>query len=512
MSRQMPSFVGQASACQRPPAGAFFLGLLIFVSCASAQIRTVALPGKSPLVTFRIVFTTGSAADPADKPGLAYLTAQMISDGGTKDLTYKQVEDALFPMAAGVNAQVDKEMCTFGGATHVDNLAEYYKLLRAMLLTPGWREDDFRRVKDDAINAIKVGLRGNNDEELGKEVLYETLYQGTPYGHFNGGTVSSLEKISLDDLKAFYKSQYSQSQLIIGIAGGYTPEFLVSMKKDFAALPAAARPQPAPPATSAPGTVEKSRIVIVDKDTRSVAFSLGYPIEVTRARPDYAALLLVSSYLGQHRMSSGVLYDRLREKRGLNYGDYAYIEYFPRGMFLMEPQPNLARHRQIFQVWIRPVEPPTAKFALRLALFELDKLNKNGLTQEQFERTREFLSKYVNVLTRTKRAELGYAIDSLFYGIPPYNDYLKTQLAKLTLADVNRAIKQYIRTDRLVVAAVTRNGEDLKRQLASEDASPMTYNSPKPKEIAEEDKLVVKWPLGLKLEDIKVRPVGEVFQ
>ena len=236
--------------------------------------------------------------------------------------------------------------------------------------------------------------------------------------------------------------------------------------------------------------------MIVDKDTRSVAFSIGYPIDVTRARPDYAALLLVSSYLGQHRMSSGVLYDRMREKRGLNYGDYAYIEYFPRGMFLMEPQPNLARHQQIFQVWIRPVEPPTAKFALRLALFELDKLNKNGLTQEQFDRTREFLGKYVNVLTRTKRAELGYAIDSLFYGIPPYNDYLKTQLAKLTLADVNRVIKQYIRTDRLVIVAVTRNGEDLKRQLASDDASPMTYNSPKPPQITDEDKLVVKWPLG----------------
>ena len=80
----------------------------------------------------------------------------MIADGGTKDLTYKQIGDALFPMASGVSAQVDKEMSTFGGATHVDNLDAYYKLLRGMLLTPGWREDDFRRVKDDAINAIKV--------------------------------------------------------------------------------------------------------------------------------------------------------------------------------------------------------------------------------------------------------------------------------------------------------------------------------------------------------------------
>jgi len=138
--------------------------------------------------------------------------------------------------------------------------------------------------------------------------------------------------------------------------------------------------------------------------------------------------------------------------------------------------------------------------------------NRNGLTQESFDRTREFLGKYVNVLTRTKRAELGYAVDSLYYGIPQYNDYLKTQLAKLTLADVNRVVKQYIRTDRLVVAAVTRNGEDLKRQLSSDDASPMTYNSPKPKEITDEDKLVIKWPLSWKAQDITVRPVGEVFQ
>src|ERR1035437_10013658 len=161
------------------------------------------------------------------------------------------------------------------------------------------------------------------------------------------------------------------------------------MKKDFAALPATAGPQPAKAAASTADTIERTRVVIVDKDTRSVAFSIGYPIDVTRARPDYAALLLVSSYLGQHRMG-GVLYDRMREMRGLNYGDYAYIEYFPRGMFLIEPQPNLGRHQQIFQVWIRPVEPPTAKFALRLALFELDKLSKNGLTQEAFERTRDF--------------------------------------------------------------------------------------------------------------------------
>lgn len=67
-------------------------------------------------------------------------------------------------------------------------------------------------------------------------------------------------------------------------------------------------------------------------------------------------------------------------------------------------------------------------------------------------------------------------------------------------------------TDRMVIAAVTRNGEELKRQLSSDDASPMTYNSPKAKEITDEDKTVIKFPLGLKAQDIKVIPASEVFQ
>jgi zinc protease len=483
--------------------------MLAVAAGATAQMRTVTLPSQSPLVTFRVVFTAGCTSEPADKPGLALLTAAMVADAGTRDLTYQQLSDALFPMASSIGYQVDKELTTFSGTTHVDNLDAYYKLFRGALLTPGWRAEDFSRVKSDALNALKVGLRGNNDEELGKEVMYESIYQGTPYAHYSGGTVSSIEKITLDDVKGFYQSQYTQPQMILGIAGGYTPEFLAAMKKGFGALPAAA---PVKPRLVEPKAVEKSRMVIVDKDTRSVAYSLGYPIAVTRSHPDYAALLVASTYLGQHRMSGGHLYQRMRELRGLNYGDYAYIEYFPRGMFLMEPQPNLARRQQIFQVWIRPVEPPTAKFALRLALFELDRLAKNGITQAEFERTRDFLSKNVNVLTRTKRAELGYAIDSMIYGIAPYNAFLKAQLSRLTQADVNRVIKKYIRADRLVIAAVSRNGEDLKRQLASDAASPIAYNSPKPKEISDEDEIVAKFPIGVKADDIQVRPLNEVFQ
>jgi zinc protease len=474
----------------------------------SAQMKTVALPSKSPVVTIRLVITTGAVADPADKPGLANLTASMLSTGGTRDLTYKQILDALFPMAASVTGRADQEMTTFSGSTDAENLDAYYALFRSMLLDPGWREDDFKRLKDQAINNLRVALRGNNDEELGKEALYLLLYRGTPYGHYPGGAASALERITLDDVKQFYQRHYAQSNLIIGLAGGYPPQFLDHVKKDFAALPAA---DPTAAAAIHPPAIDHTRLQIIEKNTRSVAYSLGYPIDVKRGDPDYPALLLAQSYLGQHRMS-GRLYDRIREVRGINYGDYAYIEYFPRGMFALEPEQNIARRSQIFQIWIRPAEPPQAAFTLRLAVYELNRLVKEGLTEDEFERSRQFLSKYVNVLTKTKRAELGYAIDSLYYGIPDYNTYIRTTLSKLTREQVNAAIRKHLRADRLQIVAVARDAADLKKQLIGAGPSPIPYTTPKPAAILEEDKQVERFDIGLRPEDVEIVPADQILE
>jgi zinc protease len=483
--------------------------LPLFSLCAFAQMRTVTLPDKSPVITLRVVFTTGAAVDPTDKPGVADLTAAMLSGGGTKDLAYQQLVDAMLPMAASVASQVDQEMTTFSGATHVDNLDDYYKLFRAMLLEPGWREDDFKRIKDNAINSLRVGLRGNNDEELGKEVLYTALYRGTPYGHYSAGTVSALEKITLDDLKQFYKRHYTQSNLILGVAGGYPAAFLERLKKDFSTLPE----KDATPALAVnPQTPDHTRAMIVEKNTRSVAYSLGFPIDVKRGDPDYPALLVMQSYLGPHRLSGGRLFQRIREVRGINYGDYAYIEYFPRGGNLMEPSPNLARRSQIFQIWIRPAEPPQAAFTLRLAVYELTKLVKDGISQEDFERTKAFVSKYVNVLTKTKRAELGYAVDSLYYGIPDYNSYIKNAVAKLTRDQVNATIRKHLRADRLQIVAVSANAEALRQQLIGAGPSPIQYNSAKPPDILAEDKIVEKFDIGLRPQDVEIVPVDRIFE
>jgi zinc protease len=478
-------------------------------AAATAKMNAVLQPNRSPLVTFRILFMTGSAADPKGKEGVAALTAALLSQGGSRTMTYDQITEAFYPMATSFNWQIDKEMTVFTGTTHIDNLDRYYGIISQMLLDPGFREDDFNRLKTDAINFLKVSLREGNDEELGKEYLYNLIYAGHPYGHHNIGSLSALQSLTIADVRDFYKQNYTQANMVLGLAGGYPTDFPKRVEADFAKLPAG---QAATTKFEAPKLAEGMRIELIKRDTRSTAISLGFPISVRRGDKDWAALAVVASYFGQHRSSNSYLYGRLREARGLNYGDYAYIEYFPRGMFQFTPDPNLGRQQQIFQIWIRPVEPMNSMFALRAALYEYDKLVKDGMSKEAFETTREFLSKYTNILTQTQDAQLGYALDSRYYGIPDFNAYMREQLSRLTLQDVNNAIQKYLKSDRMQIVLVTKDAEGLRDAILSGKPSPITYVSPKPKEITDEDKLIEAYKINVRPENVRVVPVEKVFE
>ena len=99
---------------------------------------------------------TGAASDPKGKEGVAALTAAMLSQGGSRTMTYEQIVEAMYPMATSFGSQIDKEMTVFHGTTHIDNLDKYYGLISQMLLDPGFRAGRFQpRLKTDAINYLK---------------------------------------------------------------------------------------------------------------------------------------------------------------------------------------------------------------------------------------------------------------------------------------------------------------------------------------------------------------------
>ncbi len=479
-------------------------------SVQSVRFETVRLPGTSPLVSLRFSFATGAADDPEGQEGLAALTARMLADAGSRDLTYAQIQDALFPLAAGLGVQVDKERTTFAATVHADNLDRWWAVAGGMLLDPGFRADDFERVRADLVSEIRTGLRAGNDEELGKEVLYETIYgPDHPYGHLSLGHAAAVERLTLADVQAFYRAHVTQDRLTLGVGGGVDDERLRAIQRHLAAnLPeaGAARPAiPAPPAPTAP-TV----LVVHKPETRAAAISMGFPIAVTRQHPDFVALDLVRSWLGEHRNSSARLFQRLREVRGMNYGNYAYTEYFPDGMYQFMPDPGLVRQQQIFQIWIRPVPPEQAHFAIRAGAWELDRLVRDGLTEADFERTRAFLRNYAALLTATQSRRVGYALDQQAYGLPEFVAWYREALDRLTLDDVNRAIRAHL-SGPLQIVVVTPDAS-LADALASGRESPITYASPVPDDVAAEDALIQRFPLGLSPSTVRTVPVGEVFE
>jgi zinc protease len=464
---------------------------------------------KLPQLNVKLLFPVGSAHDPKGKEGLAALAAEMVADAGSQALTIAEIKQALFPMAASFDAQVDKEMTTFTARVHRDNWPRFADVALAQLETPGFREEDFSRLKDQQRNALLQDLRTNNEEELGKERLQALVFQGTPYAHPVLGTLAGIDAITLDDVKGFVRTHYTRGGVKVGLAGDLPPGLEARLGRTLASLKDA--PAPAPPAGIVGRTPQGIAVEIVEKDTRATAISLGHPIAVTRSHPDYAALYLARTWLGEHRSSTSHLYQRIREARGMNYGDYAYIEAFPRGMFQFFPDPNIARRAQLFEIWIRPVVPENAQMALRIALHELGALVLKGLTREDFEATRDYLMKNVFVMTATQNQQLGYALDSQWYGTPEFTKQMRDALAKLTLEDTNAAIRRHLSAEKLQVVIVTKDAKGLAEKLLADAPSEIRYDAPKPQELLDEDKRIGALKLGLKPENVTITPVSEVF-
>ncbi len=464
----------------------------------------------SPLVDVSLLFHVGPALDPPGKKGLAALTAAMITDGGSVKRSIQQINDAMYPMAAGFHAQVDKEMTRLSGTVHKDNLERWYRLALEQLRSPGWRDEDLVRIKTQMINAVRTDLVGNNDEELGKEVLYASIYgPAHPYGSYNLGATDDIAAITMDDVTGFYERYYVPANLTVGLAGGYDDAFAETLAKDLGRLPQGEATRvrlPAPP------PIDGRSAVIVEKETPAVAVSFGFPIDLRRGDKDWVALWLARSWLGEHRSSNSYLYKKIREQRGMNYGDYAYVEYFPRGMFQFHPDANLGRQQQIFQVWIRPLRDNNdAHFATRVAVYEMDRMLREGISEEAFLATRNFLEKFVSLLTATQSRQLGYAMDSRYYDTPAFADYVRGELARLTVDDVNRVVREHLQTENMQFVFVTRDATDLERRLSADEPSPIEYNTPKP-ELAAEDAVISVLPLALSADDIDVVSSENVFR
>ena len=252
-------------------------------------------------------------------------------------------------------------------------------------------------------------------------------------------------------------------------------------------------------------------VVIADKQTPATAISIGFPVSLSKADDDFFALWIAVAHFGEHRQRLSLLFQKIREERGQNYGDYAYADHFIQGRRKF-PAQNYCRQHQYFSIWIRPLINSNRHFALRQAMFELKKLVEEGIPKERFELARTYLLNYTRLYAQTLSEILGWKMDSKYYG---YNDFLaevQKRLPKITHEDVNRAIKKYLNTKNCYIALITQDANSLKEALVNNTPSPITYAGAKPDEVLEEDKVYQVFPLDVKPENVRIALATSFFQ
>jgi zinc protease len=461
------------------------------------------------------MFKNGSICDPVGKEGLTSLTASVVADGGTGKMTSTEIKDLIYPWAASYYASVDKQVTVFTFEVHKDNLNKFYPIIIDLLRNPRFADDDFSRAKSNQLNYVSEVIHSSSDEEYSKKYLENFLFRGTNMAHLVDGTADGVNSITLNDVRAHYKNFFGTNNLTIGIAGNYSDEFLSKLKSDLGGLPKTAMAIPELGKGRKPNGIQ---VEIVSKESAlgSAVFA-GFPMDITRANDDFAALMVANSWLGEHRKSYSRLYQKIREQRSMNYGDYTYIEWYNNGGSNMLPRAGYPRLSNYFSIWLRPVQTAKglkgqypelkdlevghAHYAIRMALREMSNMITNGMNKEDFELTRTFLRSYMKLYAQTPEQQLGYLLDSKFYGRKDWLKEADALLANLTLEQVNAAMKKYWQTNNMFIAIVTDKSEavPLARSLRDNLVSPMSYSNTlkgvMSNEILMEDKEVEKFPM-----------------
>jgi len=493
------------------------ISLLLTGIIMAQEVVELKQPNSAKLVV-KFMFKNGSMCDPAGKEGLTYTTAQLITQGGTGEMTFGDIQDKIYPMAARYYTSVDKEVTIFTFEFHKDWIDQFYPIMIGLITNPSLTQADFDRVKVNQQAYVDQIIRASSDEEYSKMTLEDFLFRRTNYQHMVQGKSSSVSSITLEDVKNYYNNFFTKNNLMIGIAGNYPESFIEKIKADVSKLSDANPEIPSAPEIKMPDGINIE--IIAKEGAFGSAIFTGYPLSITRANDDFAALMVANSYLGEHRKSYGRLYQMIREQRSMNYGDYSYIEWYDNGGQNMLPPSGVPRHSNYFALWIRPVQIAKqlkmqyeelkdinighAHFALRMALREMDKMINNGISQEDFEATRAFLKSYIKLYIKSPDEQLGYLMDSKMYGRKNYIEELGKQLSKLTLDDVNSAIKKYMKIDNMKIAIVTdvSEAEPLAESLRNNSPSPMSYsNSVKaglPEDVLKEDTETENFPLNVK--------------
>lgn len=460
-----------------------------------ADLDVTVVKTASPMLELKLVFAAGSGRDPIGKEGLAALSAAMIANGHPASQSAVASSDALYAAGISVSGQLEKESATFNFTAHRDAWREILDVALPLVLDPALDRADFLTLRTRQQQSIDRFLV--DETAFSRELLQRRVFFAGPYGHPAVGSDDGLATSTLRDVHAFIDAYYRTGNLTVGVSGDVPDEFIVALRQRLAGLRSGTSPAgPIKPSVPLGIAVDVFEDPGVEKSTAA----LGFGLDVTRSQEDFAPLAVAALVFGDPQSDESRLYERIVHTRGVASTVGARIEQTPSIMQRIN-DPLVRRRASLFEVNLGGVDPKNLNMTLRLVVFQLRRLIKDGVSDAEFTRARDVLIKEIELVEGDSSRALGDELDARWYGGTRWVD-LRAALQRLTVADVNRAIREHLQAANLFVAVVAKDGREQRLQLRKSSPS-FTYRETQPKKVLDEDAALAAMPFDLEAEDVR---------
>jgi zinc protease len=395
-----------------------------------------------PMLDVAVSVPAGSSFDTAEKSGVAGLTHHLL-DLGAEGLSEDDIARGMADIGAQLGGGFDQDRASMSLRT-LSSAAERDRALDIMarvLQRPLFPEAVLAREKVRMIAALKEA--DTKPESLADRAFQKAVYGAHPYALRVSGEVTSVEKVTVQDLRDFYARYYHAGDAVVAIMGDVSRAEAEAIAQNLTAqLPLATASATLPEVAL---QIAASEQRITHPATQSHIL-LGAP-GMARNDPDYFPL-----YVGNYILGGGGFVSRLmeqvREKRGLAYSVYSY--------FIPLKQPGA------FQIGLQ-TKKEQADEALQLVRGTLAEFIAKGPTEKELLAAKQNIVGGFPLRIDSNRKILDYLSIIGFYNLPlTYLDDFTRNVEQVSVAQVRDAFARRVHPEQMATVIVGAPEESAK--------------------------------------------------
>ena len=386
-----------------------------------------------PMVTVHMAIKAGSIAVPADKPGLASITAGLLTQG-TEKRSAKQISGEIDFIGGSLSTGGGSDFASASLRVLKKDLRTGLDLLSDVLMHPVFDQKEI----DRKVKATLAEIQRQKEEPavVAGEAFEEIVYGDHPYGRTSEEVAAYLPKLTREDIVDFYHARYGPDEAIIAVVGDVTEAEIVPLLDEyFRNWKRAGRPALARPAVPA---IDKTIVKKIDKSVTQASIDIGN-IGISRENPDYYAVTVMNYILGGGGFSSRLM-DNIRDNKGLAYDVHS--------AFLAQKETGL------FEVSIQ-TKNESANEVIAETLKEMHRIQNELVSDKELADAKAYLTGSFPL-----RMDTSAKIASILTSIEVYNlglDYPQKYpglINAVTREEVQRVAKKYLRPDSAVIVVV----------------------------------------------------------